>query len=82
MFGLFIERHFVRFEISKSIPFRIITFAVGLAVIGVLYKVILPILLAPVENGIADMMTYLVIFFMITAGWPMVLKMLSKEKSL
>ena len=76
MFGIFIERRFIRFEISKSIPFQIITFAVGIAVIGVLYKVVLPIMLEPAENGIADMLTYLVIFFMITAGWPMALKML------
>lgn len=30
MFGLFIEHRFIRFEISKSIPFRIITFAMGI----------------------------------------------------
>lgn len=81
MFGLFIEHRFIRFEISKSIPFRIITFAMGIAVIGVLYKVVLPILLAPVENGIAEMLTYLVVFFMITAGWPMALKLLTKKCS-
>ena len=81
MFGLFIERRFVRFEISKSIPFRIITFIAGIAVIGVLYKVVLPMLLAPVENNISDMLTYLVIFFMITAGWPMILKLLNKREN-
>ena len=81
MFGLFIERRFVRFEISKSIPFRVITFVAGIAVIGALYKVILPMLLAPVEQDIAEMLTYLVIFLMITAGWPTVLKLLSIKKS-
>ena len=79
MFGLFIERRFVRFEISKSIPFRIITFIAGITVVGVLYKVVLPMLLAPVENNISDMLTYLVIFFMITAGWPMILNLLKKK---
>lgn len=80
MFGLFIERRFVHFEISKSIPFRVITFVAGIAVIGALYKVVLPLLLAPVEQGVAEMLTYLVIFLMITAGWPTVLKLLSIKK--
>ena len=80
MFGLFIERRFIHFEISKSIPFRVITFVCGIAVIGVLYKVLLPLVLAPVAPELADMLTYLVIFLIITAGWPTVLKLLLIKK--
>lgn len=80
MFGLFIERRFIRFEISKSILFRVIAFIAGLAVIGVLYKVILPPVFAHAEQNVAEMLTYLIIFLVITAGWPMVLKLLSIKK--
>ena len=80
MFGLFIERRFIHFEISKSILFRVIAFIAGLAVIGVLYKVILPPVFAHAEQNVAEMLTYLIIFLVITAGWPMVLKLLSIKK--
>lgn len=81
MFGLFIERRFIRFEISKSILFRVISFVIGIAVIGLLYKVILPMLFASLNEGVADMLSYLIIFLMITAGWPAVLKLLTRKKS-
>lgn len=80
MFGLFVERRFIRFEVSKSIPFRVIAFVGGIAVIGALYKLILPLLLAPFEKGIAGMLTYLVLFLTITAGWPAVLKLVMPKK--
>ena len=81
MLGWLIERRFIRFEISKSIGFRVITFVAGIAVVGLLYKVLLPMMFVSFEKQVKDMLISFIAFFLVTAGWPMVLKLLSPKKS-
>ena len=81
MLGWLIERRFIRFEISKSIGFRVITFVAGIAVVGLLYKVLLPMMFVSFEKQVKDMLISFIAFFLVTAGWPMVLKLLSTKKT-
>lgn len=81
MLGWLIERRFIRFEISESIGFRTITFAAGIVVVGLTYKVLLPMVFVSCEKQVKDMLINFIAFFLVTAGWPMVLKLLSAKKT-
>lgn len=81
MLGWLIERRFIRFKINKSIGFRAITFIAGIAVVGLLYKVLLPMMFVSFEKQVKDMLINFITFFLVTAGWPMVLKLLSTKKA-
>ena len=80
MLGWVIERRFIRFEIGGGLGFRAVTFAVGIAVVGLLYKVLLPMLFVPLGKQLKDMLINFIVFFLVTAGWPAVMKWLLPKK--
>lgn len=79
MIGWFIERRCVRFEISGGIIFRLLTFAVGIAIVAVCYKVLFPAVFAPLGADLSGTLSYFFVFLFITAGWPAVIKVLGNK---
>ena len=79
MLGWFIERRFIGFEVKGSVLFRTGTFLVGILIVGVLYKIILPQLFAALDSNLSDMFSYFVVFLVIMAGWPCIIELVSKK---
>ena len=79
MLGWFIERRFIGFEVKGSVLFRTGTFLVGILIVGVLYKIILPQLFAALDSNLSDMFSYFVVFLVIMAGWPCIIKLALKR---
>ena len=51
----------------------------GILIVGVLYKIILPQLFAALDSNLSDMFSYFVVFLVIMAGWPCVIELVSKK---
>lgn len=79
MLGWLLERRFIGFEIKGSVIFRAGTFLVGVLIVGVLYKLVLPRMFAALDSNLSDMLCYFIIFLVIMAGWPCVLKKLQRQ---
>lgn len=79
MLGWILERRFIKFEIQESKLFRAVMFVLGIAVVGVLYKVLLPFVFGGLNSNWSGMLTYFIIFLTITAGWPTVIKLSAKK---
>lgn len=74
MIGWFIERRFINFKNEGTLLFRAAAFALGFGVIGLLYKLLLPAVFAPMGSSVGGMFIDLITFSVLTAGWPAVIK--------
>lgn len=74
MLGWVLERRLVHHEIRGGFGARSAVFVLGMALVGVCYKVLLPRLFAGLGGGWADAATYFVTFLMIMALWPAVVR--------
>lgn len=79
MIGWLIERRFIVFEIKGSFRFKAAIFTVGIVVVGLLYKLILPQLFSALGSDFSDALTYFITFLVIMAGWPSVIKLVSNK---
>lgn len=76
MLGWYLERRFIRFEVGGSLARKGMIFAVGMVLVGVCNKMLMPALTASLSSNLSGALTNFVTFLMITAGWPLVFKRL------
>ena len=74
MAGLVIERRWVGFRIEGGAAYRAILYVMGMAAVLAASKG-LPVLLAPLGSMFAPLVENCLVFLLVTAGWPAVMKL-------
>lgn len=74
MLGWFLDRRFIRYQARGTLVFRAVSFLLGMAVLALVHKVLLPPVLEPL-GAWGDMLNYFLTFLLISAGWPWVIRM-------
>ena len=78
MTGLVIERRWIGFRIEGGVVRRAAQYAAGMAAVLAVSKG-LPLLLAPLGNVFAPLCENFLLFLLVTAGWPAVIKRLQAK---
>ncbi|MEF2837434.1 MAG: phosphatase PAP2 family protein [Oscillospiraceae bacterium] len=78
--GWFIERRWVRFEVSGKLLHRICQYILGMGLVLVVYKVLTPILVKPFSENLQTLLINLFTFLTVTALYPALLRLVQKKK--
>lgn len=71
--GWFIERRWIRFETEGSVLCRALRYVLGMAVVLLLNKVLLPAVFGPLNDEIEKLLVNGLTFLTVSAGWPAVI---------
>lgn len=78
--GWFIERRWVRFEVSGKLIHRVLQYILGMGLVLVVYKVLTPILVKPFSENLQTLLINLFTFLTVTALYPALLRLVQKKK--
>jgi hypothetical protein len=78
--GWFIERRWVRFEVSGKLIHRVLQYILSMGLVLVVYKVLTPILVKPFSENLQTLLINLFTFLTVTALYPALLRLVQKKK--
>jgi membrane-associated phospholipid phosphatase len=78
--GRFIEGRWIRFKVTGTVINRILQYILGMVLVLIMYKVLIPTLVKPFSEGLQTLLINFFTLFTVTALSPALLRLVQKKK--